>query len=89
VFLTDGIKGGVGKSFYTKCQLEYFIKKGWEYRLVEADYTIPDVERIYKKIVKRLRFLNTSAKSTSPKKNFEAAMKATTIVNFPPGSVSH
>ncbi|MDY6830160.1 MAG: hypothetical protein SV583_12385, partial [Pseudomonadota bacterium] len=37
-----GEKGGVGKSFFSRCMLDYFVAKKWtdKFTLIEADPTI-------------------------------------------------
>ena len=49
ILFIGGQKGGVGKSFTTRCLIEYFWNQGWSYQLIEADEDNPDVATIYDK----------------------------------------
>jgi hypothetical protein len=46
IHLVGGEKGGVGKTFVSRCLLAYFKTKGWDFALIEADDSTGDVASI-------------------------------------------
>lgn len=83
ILFGDGIKGGVGKSFFNRCIVQYFLYKSWNYTLIEADATIPDVRRIYNKNCKVVCFSDDPRQSHKPDIIFNESLKNTVIVNLP------
>jgi MinD superfamily P-loop ATPase len=43
IHLIGGEKGGVGKTFVSRCLVQYFLLKKWDFDLIEADAAIGDV----------------------------------------------
>lgn len=83
ILFGGGIKGGVGKSFFMRCLVQYFIHKFWKYTLIEADATIPDVSKIYSHNCKLINFSDDPKKSHEPDIIFNEARKNTVLVNLP------
>lgn len=83
ILFGGGIKGGVGKSFFNRCLVQYFIYKTWKYTLIEADATIPDVRKIYGNNCKLINFSDDPKRSHEPDIIFVEAMKNTVLVNLP------
>lgn len=83
IHLIDGEKGGVGKSFFARMLIHYFISQGWSYVLVEADKTNPDVKRFYPDEAYDLVFSEAPKKLHQPDLIFNQALKTPVIVNLP------
>lgn len=83
ILFGGGVKGGVGKSFFNRCLVQYFLHKSWDYTLIEADATIPDVRKIYGSSCKVINFSDDPKKSHEPDFIFEEAIKNTVLVNLP------
>ena len=83
ILFGGGIKGGVGKSFFNRCLVQYFIHKDWKHTLVEADATIPDVARVYKDNCHIITLSDDPRKSSNPDIIFNEAIKRPVIVNLP------
>ena len=47
IYMVSGNKGGVGKSFFSLCLIEYLIKKGEKLSIIEVDTGNPDVALTY------------------------------------------
>ena len=47
IYLVSGNKGGVGKSFFSLCLIEYLKKKGESFSIIELDDGNPDVALTY------------------------------------------
>ena len=83
ILFGGGIKGGVGKSFFNRCLVQYFIHRNWKYTLIEADATIPDVRKIYDKNCQVINFSDDPKKCYEPDAIFDEAVKNTVLVNLP------
>lgn len=88
IHLIDGEKGGVGKSFFAKILVEYFLEEKIPYTLIDADQTNPDVQKLYPKGAHRTIFSDVEKKSHHADLIFESALKKPVIVNLP-AQVSH
>ena len=84
VHFFGGEKGGVGKSFMTRTVVQYFLDRGLDFSLFDADYTNRDIKRIYKSCGCREAIFNEN-KDDEDKASaiYEEAEKRTTLVNLP------
>jgi len=85
IYIVGGEKGGVGKSFFARCMIDYFTSKKWndQYVLVEADSTINDVSSIYKENVKSVIFSDNTFLEDEPDLIVELAERKSVVVNLP------
>lgn len=83
IHLIDGEKGGVGKSFFARVMVQYFINKNFAYTLVDADKNNPDVYNLYKDKSHIISFSEASKKLHDADKIFDLALKTPVIVNLP------
>lgn len=97
-----GNKGGVGKSFFVKLLLEYFIYKEWIYRLFDLDAGNHDVGKIYAPKIYNpakkdkdktneevfLQFTDNKNNRDEVDTLFVSAMNIDTIINLP-SNVKH
>ena len=83
IHLIDGEKGGVGKSFFAKTLLEYFLEKKNTYTLIDADQSNPDVYNLYPEGGHQIIFSDVEAKYHLTDIIFELALDKTVIVNLP------
>ncbi len=88
IYLIDGEKGGVGKSFFCRCLLHFLEQKKIDHKLVDADPK-PDVAQIYNGI-KDIQFVASdeatvmySQTAGEVDKIIDLAMKEDVIVNLP------
>lgn len=86
--LIDGEKGGVGKSFFCRVMLQYYIDNYLPYYIVDADGANPDVSSIYKDNSRNILFSEVNKKAHEADKIFELALskdleKGAVIVNLP------
>lgn len=88
IHLIDGEKGGVGKSFFAKTMIEYFLADKLPYTLIDADLTNPDVHQLYPQGAHTTVFSDLEKKSHHADLIFESALKKPVIVNLP-AQVSH
>ena len=84
VYLVGGIKGGTGKSHFTRILLEFFVLKSWQdkFTLIEADPCIGDVSEIYDDCQKII-FSDNKFQKNIPNLIFKNAIDKTVIVNLP------
>lgn len=84
IYLVGGIKGGTGKSHFSRVLLEYFHLKNWQDRftLIEADPCIGDVSDVYKDCQK-IVFSDNKFQQNIPDRIFNVAINQPTIVNLP------
>lgn len=80
-----GRKGGVGKSVFTRVQVEYLRSQGKKFTIAECDRVNPDVGRIYKdsEEVILAYFSEDERKRSKADALFAAALKTTVIANLP------
>lgn len=85
IYFVGGEKGGVGKSFFTRCMLDYFIARGWknEFALIEADPTMNDVSSVYDKGCEKVIFSDNKFGDDEPNIIIDKAADTTVIVNLP------
>ena len=85
IYIVGGEKGGVGKSFLSRCLLEYFSRKKWDSNidLIEADSTIADVAAVYKNNCQKIRFSDSKYRQHEPAAIFKPVLKKTVLVNLP------
>ena len=88
IHLIDGEKGGVGKSFFAKTLIEYFLNQKIPYTLIDTDLTNPDVYDLYPQGADTIVFSDVEKKSHHADLIFESALKKPVIVNLP-AQVSH
>lgn len=84
IIFCGGEKGGVGKSFFARCLLNYFVSKGWQEKfvLIEADPTISDVSFVYKQCEK-IVFSDNKFDYDQPNAIVDKIGEKSTIVNLP------
>lgn len=85
-YYIGGEKGGVGKSFFTRCLVDYFIYKGWDnsFVLVDADQSINDVISVYPdERYKTLRFSENQFEQDAPDLIVNHLADKTVVVNLP------
>ena len=85
IIISGGEKGGVGKSFFTKCLLSYFESKQWQeqFLLIEADPTISDVSQVFRDNYEKVVFSDNKFDFDEPNIIIDKLIKKTTIVNLP------
>lgn len=99
IHFVDGEKGGVGKSLFARVLVQYCIDRQFEYHLVEADGSNPDVGETYSKLVSeskldngeitrcydytRIVFSDAERKANEADLLFDLALKQPVIVNLP------
>ncbi len=85
IYFVGGEKGGVGKSFFTRCMLDYFIARGWndEFALIEADPTINDVSSVYDEDCEKVIFSDKRFGNDEPNAIVDKAIDKTVVVNMP------
>ncbi len=83
IHLTDGEKGGVGKSFFARALAQYHLDKQIKFVCVEADRSNPTLRNVYKDICKGAAFSEDEKLADSPDKVFDLALSQSVIVNFP------
>jgi hypothetical protein len=83
IHLIDGEKGGVGKSFFAKTLVEYFLENKKTYTLIDADQSNPDVYNLYPNGGYQVIFSDIEAKYHLTDIIFELALDKTVIVNLP------
>ena len=85
IYFVGGEKGGVGKSFFSRCMLDYFIHRGWSdsFTLIEADPTITDVSSIYKENFDNTIFSDNKFTHDDPNLILKMAQEKTMVVNLP------
>ena len=90
IYFVGGEKGGVGKSFFTRCLVDYFIVKGWKdkFVLIEADPTIKDVGCVFKDNSQEVRFSDNKLALHEPNVIFETIQKKNSVVNLPSNVMS-
>lgn len=85
VYIIGGEKGGVGKSFFSRILLEYFIRRGWgnDFILIDADPTIDDVASVFGERCKKIIFSDSKYEQTQPIEIFKEVQSKTVVVNLP------
>ena len=83
IHLIDGEKGGVGKSFFAKTLIEYFLENGKTYTLIDADQSNPDVYNLYPDGGHQVIFSDVESKYHLTDIIFELALDKSVIVNLP------
>jgi hypothetical protein len=82
IHLIGGEKGGVGKTFVSRCLVQYFLLKKWDFDLIEADAAIGDVSSVYKDAA-LITLSDNPHRYAEPDVIFEKALHKTVIVNLP------
>ncbi len=84
IYLVGGIKGGTGKSHFTRILLEYFTIRSWQdkFTLIEADPCIGDVSQVYNDC-QQIIFSDNKYQKNLPDLIFKDALEKTVIVNLP------
>jgi hypothetical protein len=82
IHLIGGEKGGVGKTFVSRCLVQYFLLQGWEFDLIEADAAIADVSSVFKDAA-TITLSDNPHRYAEPDIIFEKARQKTVIVNLP------
>lgn len=85
IYFVGGEKGGVGKSFFSRCMLDYFVAKKWtdKFTLIEADPTINDVSSVYSDSYDKVMFSDNKFQRNEPDLIIDKAEDKTVIVNLP------
>lgn len=86
ILVIDGEKGGVGKSNITRAIVEYLSLMGLEFKLIEADASIPDVANFFKGKSFNLSTITLSdhpERYSAPDIIFKTAQTSRVIVNLP------
>lgn len=85
IYFVGGEKGGVGKSFFARCVLEYFARKKWtsSLTLIEADPTIADVSAVYNNKCQQVRFSDSKYHQHEPTVIFKSVLEKSVLVNLP------
>ena len=81
IHLIGGEKGGVGKTFVSRCLLAYFKTKGWDFDLIEADNSTGDVASIHP--ATHITLSDHPHRYAEPDIIFLMATKKHVIVNLP------
>ena len=79
----DGEKGGGGKSFVTKTQVQYAIDRNYPFTLVETDRSNPDVANVFKDIAKYAVFTEDLSQIHKADVIFEYAIEKPVILSLP------
>jgi hypothetical protein len=82
IHLVGGEKGGVGKTFVSRCLVQYFLLQNWDFDLIEADVAIADVSSVFKD-ASTITLSDNPHRYAEPDIIFEKAQKKTVIVNLP------
>lgn len=82
IHLIGGEKGGVGKTFVSRCLVQYFLLQKWEFDLIEADAAIGDVGSVFKEAA-TITLSDNPHRYAEPDIIFEKAQQKTVIVNLP------
>lgn len=83
IHIIDGEKGGVGKSFFAKVLIEYFISLNISHTIVDADTTNPDISRQYPNNSHIAEFSELEEKQDLTDIIIELALENNVIVNLP------
>ena len=85
IYFIGGEKGGVGKSFFARCLIDYFVFKGWQdkFLLTEGDPTINDVGCIFKDNSQEARFSDDERAWHEPNIIIDRIKEKTAVVNLP------
>lgn len=85
IYIVGGEKGGIGKSFFCRIMVEYFIRKGWgeAVALIDADPTIDDVSSVFETQCQRIIFSDSKYQQEEPSLIFKTAKNHTVVVNLP------
>jgi hypothetical protein len=81
IHLIGGEKGGVGKTFVSRCLITYFILQGWEFETIEADSSTADVASIHE--ATQIRLSDHPHRYAEPDVIFNKALQTNVIVNLP------
>ncbi len=78
-------KGGVGKSFYLRALIQYYLDRGQDFIAFDCDRNNPDIYRCYKGVttVKLAIFSEAQKYEDSANAIFNTALNHTTLVNLP------
>lgn len=80
-----GEKGGVGKSFFARTVLQYYVDRRWPVQAFDLDRSNPDVRRCYSQILDvQVAILSEASKfEDSANAMFNAAIEKDVIANLP------
>jgi hypothetical protein len=81
IHLIGGEKGGVGKTFVSRCLLAYFILQDWDFDLIEADNSTGDVASIH--LATHITLSDHPHRYAEPDIIFSKAIEKPVIVNLP------
>jgi hypothetical protein len=81
IHLIGGEKGGVGKTFVSRCLLAYFTIQDWDFDLIEADSSTGDVASIHP--ATHITLSDHPHRYAEPDIIFSKAIKKPVIVNLP------
>jgi hypothetical protein len=82
IHFIGGEKGGVGKTFVSRCLVQYFLLKTWDFHLIEADAAIADVSSVFQD-ASTITLSDHPHRYAEPDIIFEKARQKTVIVNLP------
>ncbi|MBW4532345.1 MAG: hypothetical protein KME09_00225 [Pleurocapsa minor HA4230-MV1] len=88
IYIVGGEKGGVGKSFFSRCLIEYFIAKNWSnlFTFVEADQSIDDIIPLYRNFCTdsiAIQFSDNKYDQDQADKILTQVSKKTVLLNLP------
>jgi hypothetical protein len=88
IYIVGGEKGGVGKSFFSRCLIEYFIAKNRSnlFTFVEADQSINDIIPLYRKFCTdslRIQFSDNKYDQDQADQILTLVKEKTILVNLP------
>jgi hypothetical protein len=81
IHLIGGEKGGVGKTFVSRCLLAYFTLQDWDFDLIEADNSTGDVASIHP--ATHITLSDHPQRYAEPDIIFSKAIEKPVIVNLP------
>jgi hypothetical protein len=81
IHLIGGEKGGVGKTFVSRCLIAYFTLQGWDFDLIEADTSTADVASIHP--ASHITLSDHPHRYAEPDIIFSKAIEKPVIVNLP------
>jgi hypothetical protein len=82
IHLIGGEKGGVGKTFVSRCLLAYFTLQDWDFDLIEADNSTGDVASIHPPAT-HITLSDHPQRYAEPDVIFSKAIEKPVIVNLP------
>ncbi|MEN9871594.1 MAG: hypothetical protein RLZZ171_2586, partial [Cyanobacteriota bacterium] len=85
IYFVGGEKGGVGKSFFARCLVDYFVTRGWkkEFILIEGDPTINDVGCVFEDNHEQVKFSDDRFLAHEPNIIVDGIENKSSVVNLP------